>query len=82
MSEESIDGPGQPLVQLKVKNLEPQHGEGFIGAGDVAVDVNRQCWVLLDAPVFGVDFRDMAPITTRPTQDAGYEVHMGGLPIG
>ena len=81
MPEEYIDRPGQPFVQLKVKDLKPEHGERFIGVGDVAVDVNRQCWVLLDAPVFGVDFRDVAPIIIRRTQDAGYEVQMGGLPV-
>jgi hypothetical protein len=80
MPEESIDRPGPPFVQLKVRDLEPEHGEGFIGVGDVAVDVDRQCWVLLDAPVFGADFRDVAPLTLRRTPDAGYEIRMGGLP--
>jgi hypothetical protein len=78
--EQYIDRPGQPFVQLKVKDLKPEHGEGFIGVGDVAVDANRTCRVLLDAPVFGADFRDVAPIIIRRTQDAGYEVQMGGLP--
>jgi hypothetical protein len=80
MPEKYIDRPGPPTVQLKVKDLEPEHGEGFIGVGDVAVDVDRQCWVLLDAPVFEADFRDVAPIILRRTRDAGYEVQMGGLP--
>jgi hypothetical protein len=80
MPEQYINRTGQPSVQLKVKDLQPEHGEGFIGVGDVAVDANRQCWVLLDAPVFGADFQDVAPIIIRRTQDAGYEVRMGGLP--
>src|SRR5512142_3028776 len=80
MPEQYIDRPGQPFVQLKVKDLKPEHGEGFIGVGDVAVDANRTCRVLLDAPVFGADFRYVAPISIRRTQDAGYEVQMGGLP--
>lgn len=80
MPEQYIDRPGQPFVQLKVKDLKPEHGEGFIGVGDVAVDTNRGCWVLLDAPVFGADFQDVAPVTIRRTQDASYEVQMGGLP--
>ncbi len=80
MPERFIDRPAQPFVQLKVKDLKPEHGEGFIGVDDVAVDVNRTCWVLLDAPVFGADFQDVAPIIIRRTQDAGYEVQMGGLP--
>ena len=80
MPEEYIGRPGQPFVQLPVKDLAPEHGDGFIGVGGVAVDTNRQCWVLLDAPVFGADFRDVAPIVIRRTQDAGYEVQMGGLP--
>src|SRR5512146_2618490 len=65
---------------VKVKDLKPEHGEGFIGVGDVAVEANRTCRVLLDAPVFEADFRDVAPIIIRRTQDAGYEVQMGGLP--
>jgi hypothetical protein len=80
MPEQFIDRPGPPFVQLKVKYLKPEHGEGFIGVGDVAVDTNRQCWVLLDAPVFGADFRDVAPLILRRTRDAGYEIQMGGLP--
>ena len=80
MPEEYIDRPAPPFVQLKVKDLEPEHGEGFIGVGDVAVDTNRQCWVLLDAPVFGADFRDVAPLILRRTRDAGYEIQMSGLP--
>jgi hypothetical protein len=81
MPEQYIDRSDQPSEELKVKDLKPEHGEGFIGVGDVAVDVNRQCWVLLDAPVFGANFRDVAPIIIRRTQDAGYEVQMGGLPV-
>jgi hypothetical protein len=80
MPEEYIDRPESQFVQLKVKDLEPEHGERFIGVGDVAVDVDRVCWVLLDAPVFDSDFRDVAPITIRRTRDTGYEVGMGGLP--
>lgn len=80
MSEQYIDRPAPPFVQLKVKDLEPEHGEGFIGVDDVAVDEDRVCWVLLDAPVFGAEFRDVAPITIRRARDAGYEVRMGGLP--
>lgn len=80
MPEEYIDRPAEPFVQLKVKDLKPEDGERFIGVGDVAVDANRTCRVLLDAPVFGADFRDVAPIIIRRTQDAGYEVQMGGLP--
>jgi hypothetical protein len=80
MPEQFIDRPGPPFVQLKVKDLKPEHGEGFIGVDDVAVDTNRQCWVLLDAPVFGADFRDVAPLILRRTPDAGYEIQMGGLP--
>lgn len=44
------------------------------------MDVNRECWVLLDAPVFGAHYRDVAPIVIRRTRDAGYEVEMEGLP--
>src|SRR4051812_39736429 len=44
MPEEFIDRPGEPFVQLKVRDLTPEHGEGFIGVGDVAVDVDRECW--------------------------------------
>lgn len=80
MPEGYIDRWEAPFVQLKVKDLTPEHGEGFIGADDVAVDLDRECWVLLDAPVFGADFRDVAPIVIRRTRDAGYEVRMGGLP--
>lgn len=80
MPEEYIDRPGSPFVQLKVKDLEPEHGAGFIGVGDVTVDVDRTCWVLRDAPVFGPDFRDVAPLILRRTPDAGYEIQMGGLP--
>jgi len=80
MPEEYVDRPKPPFVQLKVKDLEPELGEGFIGIGDVAVDVDRACWVLLDAPVFGRDFRDVAPLILRRTRDAGYEIQMGGLP--
>ena len=80
MPEGLIDRPEPPFVQLKVKDLTPEHGEVFLGVGDVAVDTSRQCWVLLDAPVFGADFRDVAPIVIRRTPDAGYEVRMGGLP--
>jgi hypothetical protein len=81
MPEEFIDRPGEPFVQLKVRDLTPEHGEGFIGVGDVAVDVDRECWVLLDAPVFDAGFRDVAPIVIRRAPDTGYEVRMGGLPI-
>lgn len=79
MPEEYIDRPGPPFVQLKVKDLKPEPGEGFIGVGGVAVDTSRPCWVLLDAPVFGADFRDVAPLILRRTRDAGYEIQMGGL---
>ena len=47
----------------------------------VAVDVNRKCWVLLDAPVFAADYRDVAPIVIRRTRDGSYEVQMSGLPV-
>ena len=50
MPEEFIDKPEPPFVQLKVGDLGPEHGEGFIGVGDVAVDLDRVCWVLIDAP--------------------------------
>ncbi len=80
MPEGYIDRPELPFVQLKVKDLEPEHGENFIGVGDVAVDMDRVCWVLLDAPVFGSEFRDVAPIILRRTPDAGYEIQMSGLP--
>jgi len=80
MPGEYIDSPEPPFEQLKVKDLEPEHGERFIGGGDVALDVDRVCWVLLDAPVFGSDFQDVAPIILRRTRDAGYEIQMGGLP--
>lgn len=80
MPEEYIDRPGSPLVQLKVKNLEPEHGAGFIGVGDVAVDLERVCWVLRDAPVFGRDFQDVAPVILRRARDGDYEIQMGGLP--
>ena len=80
MPEQYIDRTEPRSEELKVKDLKPEHGEGFIGVGDVAVDANRTCWVLLDAPVFGADFRDVAPIIIRRAQDAGYEVQMGGLP--
>ena len=80
MPEQYIDRAGQPFEQLKVKDLRPEHGEGFIGVGDVAVDTNRGCWVLLDAPVFDVGFQEVAPIIIRRTRDAGYEVRMAGGP--
>jgi hypothetical protein len=80
MPEQFIDSPGPAFVELKVKDLEPEHGARFIGVGDVAVDTNRQCWVLLDAPVFEADFRDVAPLILRRTPHAGYEIQMGGLP--
>jgi hypothetical protein len=80
MPEAFIDRPVPPPVQLKVKDLEPGHGERFIGVGDVSVDVDRQCWVLLDAPVFGPDFQNVAPLILRRTPDGGYEIRMGGLP--
>ena len=81
MPEEFIDKPRLPFVQLKVGDLGPEHGEGFIGVGDVAVDLDRVCWVLIDAPVFDEDFRDVAPIVLRRTRDAGYEIQMGGMSI-
>src|SRR5690349_10733117 len=81
MPETFIDRPGPQFVETKVKDLEPEHGECFIGVGDVAVDVNRKCWVWLDAPVFSAAYRDVAPIVIRRTRDAGYEVQMGGLPV-
>jgi hypothetical protein len=80
MPEEFIDEPGTPFAQRKVKDLEPEHGAGYIGVGDVAVDLERVCWVLRDAPVFGRDFQDVAPIILRRTRDGGYEIQMGGLP--
>jgi hypothetical protein len=80
MPEQYINRHALLIVELKVKDLKPEHGEGFIGVDDVAVDVNRVCWVLLDAPVFGADFQDVAPIIIRLTRDAGYEVRMGLLP--
>jgi hypothetical protein len=82
MPEEYIDRPEPPFRQLKVKDLGPAHGEGFIGVGDVAVDQDRVCWVLLDAPVFGADFRDVAPLVLRRTPGGGYEIRMDGLPGG
>jgi hypothetical protein len=80
MPEEYIDRPEPPSVQLKVQDLEPEHGEVFLGVGDVAVDQDRVCWVLLDAPVFGSDFQDVAPLILRRARDGGYQIHMGGLP--
>ena len=80
MPEQYINRHTPPFVQLKVKDLKPEHGEGFIGVDDVAVDVNRVCWVLLDVPIFEADFQDVAPIIIRRTRDAGYEVQMGLLP--
>lgn len=81
MPELYIDKPAPPFVQLKVGDLGPEHGEGFIGVGDVAVDLDRVCWVLIDAPVFGEDFRDVAPIVLRRTREGDYEIQMGGMPI-
>ena len=66
-------------MDFKVKDLTPEHSDRFIGVRDVAVDHERVCWVLLDAPVFGADMRSVAPILIRRTRDAGYEVEMGGL---
>jgi hypothetical protein len=80
MPEEFIDRTEPSPEQLKVKDLQLRHGEGFIGVSDVAVDLDRECWVLLDAPVFGADFQDVAPIAVRRTPEAGYEVRLGGLP--
>jgi hypothetical protein len=69
-----------PFARRSPKDLEPEHGEAFIGVGDIAVDMDRVCWVLRDAPVFGSDFRDVAPVILRRTRDAAYEIQMGGLP--
>ena len=80
MPEEYIDHSEPPPEQLKVKDLAPEHGEVFLGVDDVAVDLDRVCWVLLDAPVFGAEFRDVAPLILRRTRDAGYEIRMEGLP--
>jgi hypothetical protein len=80
MPEEFIDRPEPSPEQLKVKDLELEHGDRFIGVRDVAVDHERRCWALRDAPVFEADLRDVAPIAIRRTPDGGYEVHMGGLP--
>ena len=80
MPEEHIYRQERPFVQLKVKDLQPEHGEGFIGVGDVAVDEDRVCWVLLDAPVFGSEFQDVAPIILRRSPDSDYAIQMGGLP--
>jgi hypothetical protein len=82
MPEAYIDEPEPPFAQLKVEDLGPGHGEVFIGVDDVAVDVDRVCWVLRDAPVFGGEFRDVAPLLLRRTRDLGYELRMGGLPEG
>ncbi len=80
MPEQYLHEPEPPFEQLKVEGLKPEHGEGFIGVNDVAVDEKRVCWVLLDAPVFESEFRDVAPIILRRTRDAGYEIQMEGLP--
>jgi hypothetical protein len=80
MPEDYIDRPVTPLEELKVRDLTPEHGQGFIGVGDVAVDTERGCWVLLDAPVFEADFQDVAPILIRRTPDAEYQIRMDGLP--
>ncbi|HWE38262.1 MAG TPA: hypothetical protein VG406_16950 [Isosphaeraceae bacterium] len=80
MPEEYIDRPVPLPEELKVKDLGPEHGEVFLGVDDVAVDLDRVCWVWLDAPVFGAEFRDVAPLILRRTRDAGYEIRMGGLP--
>lgn len=82
MPEANIDRPATPFVQLKVADLTPEHGDAFLGVGDVAVDANRECWALLDAPVFGADFQDVAPLIIRRTREGGYEVRMDGLPDG
>jgi hypothetical protein len=76
MPEQYINIPTLDFEQLQVNDLKSEHGEGLIGFDDVAVDVNRVCWVRLNAPVFGADFREVAPITIRRTQDAGYEVQV------
>ncbi len=43
MPKEYIDRPSPPFVQLKVKDLKPEHGERFIGVGNVAVDECLAC---------------------------------------
>lgn len=82
MPEEYIDEPEATCEQLKVEDLKPEHGDGFIGFDDVAVDMHRVCWVLRDAPVFGGEFRDVAPIILRRTRDSDFEIEMGGLMDG
>ena len=77
-----FDGTGRDPAQADVAIEDGRIVDVGSGLdGDVAVDVNRDCWVLLDAPIFGADFRDVAPIIIRRTRDAGYEVQMGGLPV-
>jgi hypothetical protein len=61
MPEQYINRPALPFEQLRAYDLKPEHGEGLIGFDDVAVEVNRVCWVRLNAPVFGADFREVAP---------------------
>lgn len=52
MTEEYIARPVPVPEQLKVKDLGPKHGEVSLGGRRPAVDLDRVCWVLLDAPVF------------------------------
>jgi hypothetical protein len=65
---------------LKVKDLKPEHGEGFIGFEHVEIDKNRVCWVLLDAPVRGADYQTIAFISIRRTGDGGYQVRFDLMP--
>jgi hypothetical protein len=71
--------PAPAFEQIRVADLRPHHGDAYLGVGDVAVDTDRACWVLLDAPVFGADFQAVAPVIIRRKPDDNLEVRMGGL---
>src|SRR4051812_3034525 len=73
MPEQYVHQPAPPL-DVKVRDLVPEHGVGFLGVYDLAVDTDRRCWVRLDAPVFGADFEQVAPILIRRARDGGYEI--------
>src|SRR5690349_3211577 len=79
MPEQFVHQPAPPL-DVKVRDLVPEHGVGFLGVYDLAVDTDRRCWVRLDAPVFGADFEQVAPILIRRARDGGYEIRLSHLP--
>jgi hypothetical protein len=84
MAEKSGLVPGHYIQRfpsnLRVRNLEPKHEEGFIGFEDVVVDKNRVCWIKLDALVRGANEQTIAFIIIQRTAGGEYRVHLDLMP--